>query len=74
MQQLSEAGLNYQFVKVNEACNQMLDVMKEHSNSDLFNVVEVKDSRNFGFHTLAYIFSQIQKITKVIENERMQVM
>ena len=74
MQQFSEVGLNYQFVKVNETCNQMLDIMKEHSNLDLFNIVEAKDSRNFGFHTLAYIFSQIQKRTEVIESERMQVM
>ena len=52
----------------------MLDVMKQAGDSDYFSVVEVKDSRNLGFHTLAFIFSQIDKRIRSIENERMQAM
>ena len=74
IKEFGERGINYQFVKVNELCNQMLDVMRQAGDSDYFSVVEVKDSRNFGFHTLAFIFSQIDKRVRNIENQRMQAM
>ena len=74
MKEFGDRGINYQFVKVNEQCNQMLDVMKLAGDPDYFNVVEARDSKNFGFHTFGFIFSQIDKRVKSIENERMQAM
>ena len=36
----------------------------------MFSVVEVKDSRNFGFYSLTYVFEQIQSKVKSIEGAR----
>lgn len=48
----------------------MQQVLAESNLANKLSVVEVKDSRNFGFHSMAYVFEQIQSNVKAIEGAR----